>query len=91
MDACFYWFDNNWHYYKKWEHLIEQKSLGKLPDELKVGLQANVKEFPESDAWISRTISCLIKGNWTASETQERADKMVANIQKVLKGSYTTL
>ncbi len=35
VDACFYWYNNNWHYYRKWEHLLEQKSLGKLPSDIK--------------------------------------------------------
>ncbi len=39
VDACFYWFDNNWHYYKKWEHLLEQKSLSKFSQEIQSGLQ----------------------------------------------------
>ncbi|MGB7394147.1 MAG: DegT/DnrJ/EryC1/StrS family aminotransferase, partial [Pricia sp.] len=34
VDACFYWFDNTWHYYRKWEHLIHKTSLGKLPQEV---------------------------------------------------------
>jgi len=91
VDACFYWFDNNWHYYKKWDHLIGQKSIGKLPAALQKGLQINAREFPESDAWLCRTISCLIKGGWNESETNHRAQKMVTSIQEILKENYTTI
>lgn len=28
VDACFYWYDNNWHYHTKWEHLKGLHSLG---------------------------------------------------------------
>ncbi|WP_062058962.1 DegT/DnrJ/EryC1/StrS family aminotransferase [Aquimarina longa] len=84
IDACFYWFDNNWHYYKKWEHLLEQKSLGKLSKEIQTGLQKNNKTFHNSDIWMGRTISCLIKLNWTEKEVEERASKMKEAIQSIL-------
>ncbi|WP_282078900.1 DegT/DnrJ/EryC1/StrS family aminotransferase [Aquimarina algiphila] len=89
VDACFYWFDNNWHYYKKWEHLLEQKSLSKLSQEVQSGLQKNNKSFDASDAWMGRTISCLIKLNWTEAEITERASKMVEAIQSVLVKSIS--
>ncbi len=84
VDACFYWFDNNWHYYKKWEHLLEQKSLGRLSEEVQKGLQKNNRSFDASDAWMGRTVSCLIKLNWTAEEVTERGTKMVEAIKSIL-------
>ncbi|WP_438712459.1 DegT/DnrJ/EryC1/StrS family aminotransferase [Aquimarina muelleri] len=84
VDACFYWFDNNWHYYKKWEHLLKQKSLGKLSQEIQVGLQKNKTSFDASDIWMGRTISCLIKVSWTEEQLKERAAKMVNAIKSIL-------
>ena len=84
VDACFYWFDNNWHYYKKWEHLLEQKSLGKLSQEIQMGLQKNKTSFNASDAWMGRTISCLIKASWTEEQLKERATKMVNAINSIV-------
>ncbi len=84
VDACFYWFDNNWHYYKKWEHLLEQKSLGRLSEEVQNGLKKNNRSFEASDAWMGRTISCLIKLSWTEEEVNKRASKMVEAIKSVL-------
>ncbi|MBT8305671.1 MAG: DegT/DnrJ/EryC1/StrS family aminotransferase [Maribacter sp.] len=80
IDGCFYWFDNNWHYYRKWEHLANRISLGNLPKEVTAGLPDYSKAvFPQSDHWIGRNLSCLIKLGWSETETQERAKKM-ANI-----------
>ncbi|MEP2236887.1 MAG: DegT/DnrJ/EryC1/StrS family aminotransferase [Maribacter sp.] len=77
VDACFYWFDNNWHYYKKWEHLTSKRSLGKLPQEVVSQLPDYSKsDFSKSDAWIGRTISCLVKLSWTEEQVAERASKM---------------
>jgi len=85
IDACFYWFDNNWHYYKKWEHLTHKKSLGKLPQEVIDQLPDYSKsDFSKSDAWIGRTISCLIKLSWTEDEVANRAAKMKNVLEKFI-------
>lgn len=85
IDGCFYWYDNNWHYYRKWEHLIERKSLGKLPQEILDGLQDFSKtDFSQSDHWIGRNISCLIKLSWTEEEVRERAAKMAEIIRNTI-------
>ena len=84
VDACFYWFDNNWHYYKKWEHLLEQKSLGKLSPEVQSGLQRTIGLLmPAMHGW-EEPISCLVKLGWSEEETRERATNMVAAIKSVL-------
>lgn len=86
IDACFYWYDNNWHFYRKWEHLIERKSLGKLPKEVLDGLQDFTKtDFSQSDHWVGRNISCLIKLSWSEEEVRERASRMAIVIRNVLR------
>lgn len=85
VDACFYWYSNNWHYYRKWEHLTDLKSLGRLPKEVREALPDYSKaDFSASDHWMGRTISCLIKLGWTEAEVEERAKRMVEAIQMVL-------
>ena len=85
VDGCFYWYDNNWHYYRKWEHLTERKSLGKLPNEVLGGLQDFPKmDFSQSDHWVGRNISCLIKLSWTEEEVRQRARTMVDVLHKLL-------
>ena len=84
IDVCFYWFDNNWHYYKKWEHLLEPKSLNSLSKEQQDGLQKNNRSFTSSDAWMGRNISCLIKVGWSESEVKERASNMIKALQSIL-------
>jgi len=85
VDGCFYWYNNNWHYYKKWEHLTEMKSLGNLPKDVKESLPDYSKaDFSESDKWMSRNISCLIKLGWSEEEVAVSADKMVEAIKASL-------
>ncbi|NNC33283.1 MAG: DegT/DnrJ/EryC1/StrS family aminotransferase [Croceitalea sp.] len=77
IDACFYWYDNNWHYYRKWEHLIQKKALAKLPEEVINGLPDYSKaDFSVSDQWMGRTISCLVKLSWSQGYVQKRAQKI---------------
>jgi 8-amino-3,8-dideoxy-alpha-D-manno-octulosonate transaminase len=82
IDVCFHYYDNNWHYIRKWEHLINQKSLLPLSKELKDGLSyLKRKSFDKSDSFISRNISCLIKLSWTENEVVQRAKTMATLIR----------
>jgi 8-amino-3,8-dideoxy-alpha-D-manno-octulosonate transaminase len=90
VDACFYWFSNNWHYIHGWEHLRDLKSMGRLPSEIKAQIQnLNSADFSKSDSWMSRTISSLIKIGGTETQISERAAKMKAVLSEVLKTVYT--
>ena len=85
IDAYWNYFDNNWHYIRKWNHLKELRTLFPLSDEIKKGMQdLKNMEFKQSDDYISRNISCLIKLSWTEEEVHERAKKMVEAIKSVL-------
>lgn len=81
----FYWFDNNWHYIRKWDHLKNATTLNALSPELKTRVmeQAN-KDFTASDAVMSRCISTSISLAWTEEQIKEKGEKMIAVIKKVL-------
>ncbi len=83
IDVCWNYYDNNWHYIRKWEHLKELKSLFPISQEVKEGLKyLETKTYDESDHYIGRNISCLIKLSWTEEEVKARANKMVEIIKK---------
>ena len=85
VDACFYWYTNNWHYINGWEHLRNLKTLGNLPSEVKNQMQdLNNTDFSKSDAVMSRTISSLIKIGWTEKQVRERAEIMKNTIASLL-------
>ncbi len=82
VDACWNYYNNSWHYIREWEHLKNIKSLYPISNEVKEGLQyLQTKTFKQSDHYISRNISCLIKLSWTEQEVRIRADKMVETIK----------
>ena len=85
LPGNFYWFDNNWHYVRKWDHLKNAVTLNALSPELKerVMQQAN-KDFSASDALMSCCISTSISLLWTEEQIQEKGEKMVNAIKKVL-------
>jgi 8-amino-3,8-dideoxy-alpha-D-manno-octulosonate transaminase len=85
VDASFYWYDNNWHYHTKWDHLKELKSLNQFSETIeKAVFTSETKNFSASDQVISRTISCLIKLSWTEEQVLTRAKAMVDAIKVVL-------
>jgi 8-amino-3,8-dideoxy-alpha-D-manno-octulosonate transaminase len=83
VDVCWNYYDNNWHYIRKWEHLKDLKSLFPISEEVRLGLEyLKTKEFEKSDHYISRNISCLIKLSWTRDEVKSRALKMAQVIKE---------
>lgn len=83
VDACFYWYDNNWHYIRQWDHFKRLKSLAKLPLELlEHRPDYQTLELPRSDSIMSRTISMLIKLSWTEEELKQRTQIIVDVIKK---------
>lgn len=82
IDSCFYWYTNNWHYHRQWQHLKDLKGLGYFSNQIYDGLpNYYLSDFSQSDHWIGRTISCLIKLSWTKAEVEKRAAKMLQIIQ----------
>ena len=82
MDGCFYWYDNNWHYLRKWDHFKQLKSVASLPLHLQKSCPDYSKaHLPQSDRIMSRTLSLQIKLSWTPEELQKR----VEIIEKVMK------
>lgn len=85
IDGCFHYYDNNWHYIRKWDHLKHLKSLYPISNEVKQGLDyLKTKSFEQSDNFIGRNLSCLIKLSWTEKEVITRASKMVEIIKSVM-------
>ena len=84
----FYWFDNNWHYIRKWDHLKNSTALNKLnPLQEAALLKLKTTDFSVSDAIMSRCISTAIGLTWTEEQTKEKGEKMVAAIKKALSGA----
>lgn len=86
IDGCFHYYNNNWHYIRKWDHLKELRSLFPISEEIVKGLNyLNTKKFEQSDHYISRNISCLIKLSWTEEEVKQRAFKMAEIIKSCIR------
>lgn len=78
VDGCFYWFDNNWHYIRMWDHFKRLSSAARFPLSLLENYPDYKKiELPKSDSIMSRVISMLIKLSWTEDEISQRIDRIV--------------
>jgi 8-amino-3,8-dideoxy-alpha-D-manno-octulosonate transaminase len=77
VDGCFYWYDNNWHYHRKWDHIKTFASPGRLSiDRFGYGPDLTKITLPQSDAIMGRTISMLIKLRWTEDQVRDRLARM---------------
>lgn len=87
----FYWFNNNWHYIRKWDHLKQAITLNALHPDLKAAViaQAN-KDFAASDAILSRCICTSISLLWTEDQIREKGEKIVQAVKKALKEQQAT-
>lgn len=81
----FYWFDNNWHYIRKWDHLKNAVTLNALhPDLKKAVIHHATKDFSASDAIMSRCVSTAIGLLWTPEQIQTKGEQMVSVIKELL-------
>jgi 8-amino-3,8-dideoxy-alpha-D-manno-octulosonate transaminase len=87
----FYWYANNWHYIKQWQHLQQATTLNNINAEQKQALQQlTTQNFSASDAIMSRCISTAISLVWTEEQIKDKGEKMVAVIKKVLSEASVT-
>lgn len=88
----FYWYDNNWHYIRKWQHLQNGSFMYRLPEEQrKQVMHYSNLAFPVSDAIMSRCISSSISLLWTEEQAKERGEKIAEVIKKVIANSTVTI
>jgi 8-amino-3,8-dideoxy-alpha-D-manno-octulosonate transaminase len=81
----FYWFDNNWHYIRKWDHLKQGTTLHALSEEHKNAVMHHAnKDFSASHQVMGRSISTAIGLLWTEEQLREKADKIVNTVKQVL-------
>ncbi len=77
IDGCFYWYDNNWHYIRKWDHFKSLKTPKKHPQMFfKNCPDYGEINLPESDNIIGRTISMQIKLSWTNEDLEKRIERL---------------
>lgn len=77
VDGCFYWYDNNWHYLRQWQHLQRMQVAARLPAQTfdhcpDYGRVA----MPRSDAIMGRTICMQIKLGWSPAQIEQRIARM---------------
>ncbi len=88
----FYWYDNNWHYIRKWDHLKNFRTLNTLHPDLKAAVihHAN-KDFTASDDIMGRCVSTAISLAWTDEQVRTRGEQMVQVIRNVLSEQGVTI
>jgi 8-amino-3,8-dideoxy-alpha-D-manno-octulosonate transaminase len=85
VDGCFHWYDNNWHYIRKWNHFHGMKASARLA----VQAMANCPDYsslsmPASDAIMERAISMQIKLGWTPQQLDQRVQATVKALKTII-------
>lgn len=72
-----YWWENNYHYIRNWEHLREMKTVAKLHIQTVTPPQDyKTLQLPVSDAIVSRLISLVVKVAWTDEQLHDLCNKL---------------
>jgi 8-amino-3,8-dideoxy-alpha-D-manno-octulosonate transaminase len=75
---CLYWFDNNWHYIRKWNHFKNLKNATWLYEEQRDLLpDYENQDFSNSDDILSRTISIPVSLKWDDEKTENTGREIV--------------
>ena len=81
----FYWFEHNWHYIRKWDHLKTEKTLNHLTSGQSAALKKlGNQDFSKSDAVMGCCISTAIGLSWTDEQLNEKTSRLAAAIKKVM-------
>lgn len=81
----FYWYANNWHYIRKWDHLKMAKSLYALNQDQQnaiTALQNNA--FEKSDAIMGCCISTAISLTWSEEQVHDKGAQFLAVLKSAL-------
>lgn len=81
--GCAYWFDNNWHYVRKWDHFKKLKTENSLYREHRDLLpDYENQDFSASDRIMSRTLTFPLSLKWTDEEIETKTRLILNIIQK---------
>lgn len=81
----FYWFANNWHYIRKWDHLKNVQSLYALNEAQQIALsKLSDTKFEASDAIMSRCISTAISLTWTEEQVHAKGAQFLQVLKEAL-------
>jgi 8-amino-3,8-dideoxy-alpha-D-manno-octulosonate transaminase len=81
-----YWYDNNFHYIKNWEHLRNLTTAAPVYANL-VGTPQNYNDYktflPKTDNLMSRLISLVVKIGWTEEQLNTLTQKITKALENV--------
>jgi len=83
--GAMHWYDNNWHYVRRWGHLKGGATLSRWPEEVRRGLAGLAERgFAGSDAVMGRAVSTPVNLAWSEAEVADRAARLAGAVRGVL-------
>ncbi|MDD3771030.1 MAG: DegT/DnrJ/EryC1/StrS family aminotransferase [Weeksellaceae bacterium] len=81
-----YWFDNNWHYVRKWEHLKNLKNSTLLyKEQLDLLPDYENQNFSASDEIMKKCLSIPISLKWNSEKIEEIGNAIIETVLKYQK------
>jgi 8-amino-3,8-dideoxy-alpha-D-manno-octulosonate transaminase len=79
-----YWWENNYHYIRNWEHIKQMKTTAKLHIQTVTPPQDyETLQLPQSDAIIKRLVSLVVKVAWTDEQLHDLCVKLETAMAQV--------
>jgi 8-amino-3,8-dideoxy-alpha-D-manno-octulosonate transaminase len=86
VEGVHYWYNNNFHYLKNWEHIQALQAPAKLPvhdDQDRPSY--NHLDFPVTEGLMKRMISLIIKVGWTPEQLNDYCLKLHQSLAQVMQ------
>ncbi|MFZ3046754.1 MAG: DegT/DnrJ/EryC1/StrS family aminotransferase [Desulfatirhabdiaceae bacterium] len=75
VDGCAYWYDNKWHYLRKWDHIKKLAASARLAIHLNDPLpDYDQIDLTRSNNLMSRAVSMQIKLSWSSDDLSRRIE-----------------
>ncbi|GHV54505.1 8-amino-3,8-dideoxy-alpha-D-manno-octulosonate transaminase [Synergistales bacterium] len=84
IDGVFHWYDNNWHYIRKWDHFKNRRFAAPISSDILNAMPDYSKVSFKSDEIISRAVSITIKLGWTKDEIASRAKRIEDTVRSAM-------
>ena len=80
----FYWYANNWHFIKQWQHIYQAQSLfGLNPPQLSALKNINPESYIQTNAILSKTLCTAISLKWSENDIEKKGQEFLQIINEI--------
>lgn len=84
VEGVFHWYDNNWHYVRKWGHFTSRRFANPISSDILRGMPDYAGVRFDSDELMSRCVSISIRIGWNEEEIDRKSTLAAEAIKSIL-------